>query len=113
MGICDADRNGLLSFNEHLKCSYSLSEDDLVRRVDSNLDTIVKSAKAERFRFDGADVNADEQLSLNELIMFMWPHNYPLMANAVVQTTMSNYDENNDGVISLDEFVATGEPQWI
>ncbi|KAA3675756.1 uncharacterized protein DEA37_0002108 [Paragonimus westermani] len=111
MGVCDADKNGLLSFSEHLKCSYGLSEDDLVRRVDSKLDTIVKSAKAERFRFNGADVNADGQLSLNELIMFMWPHNYPLMTNAVVQTTISNYDENNDGMISLDEFVATVHPE--
>ncbi|TGZ73946.1 hypothetical protein CRM22_001217 [Opisthorchis felineus] len=108
---CDENSDGYLSFEEHLQCTFGLSSEELVHRVDPNLETIVRAAKAEQVRFNGVDKNRDWKLSLSELMLFLSPQHYPSMADVELQVGLTRYDNNHDGIVTLDEFLSTSGTQ--
>ncbi|OON22918.1 EF hand, partial [Opisthorchis viverrini] len=108
---CDENSDGYLSFEEHLQCTFGLSSEELVYRVDPNLETIVRVAKAEQVRFNGVDRNKDGKLSRSELVMFLSPQNYHSMADVELQVGLTRYDTNHDGIVTLDEFLSTSGTQ--
>ncbi|KAG5445695.1 Calumenin [Clonorchis sinensis] len=108
---CDENSDGYLSFEEHLQCTFGLSAEELVHRVDPNLETTVRVAKAEQVRFNGVDKNRDRRLSLSELMLFLSPQHYPSMADVELQVGLTRYDNNHDGIVTLDEFLSTSGTQ--
>lgn len=95
MAMCDLDKDGFVT------------EDELVtsQRLSDETKQAEKEMFAEIERFRAADENNDEQLTKEEFYAFLFPRNYERTKYLYVKEMMENMDDNEDGVITFDEFV--------
>jgi len=84
-----------------------VTEDELM--ISQRLSDATKEAEKEMFaeieRFRAADENNDEQLTKDEFYAFLFPRNYDRTKYLYVKEMMEHLDDNEDGVITFDEFV--------
>lgn len=59
----------------------------------------------EQAKFLVADQDHDSALNVAEYSAFLHPHNYDYMHAYEIDRTISDYDRNNDGVVSFNEYV--------
>ena len=120
----DENNDTLLSWNEYLKRSYFLdSEGRLdVRHYTSHVADVKKSIANDKVRFDKAasvvvenadSSNSDGKIRRDKNVldfyrfrMFSMPEFYPQMHSVIVETTLRNLDLNEDGVLSVDEYIS-------
>lgn len=76
----------------------------------------------DRRRWSVADKNGDDELTREEFTAFLHPEEMPQMKEVVLSETIEDIDKNNDGKISVDEYIgdmykAPGsdeeEPEWV
>lgn len=93
---------------------------------DLEQDTDSRSYKAmltrDRRRWSVADRNGDDFLNKTEFVEFLHPEESPRMRDIVVSETMEDIDKDNDGKVSVDEYIGDmfrgseddeEEPQWV
>lgn len=76
----------------------------------------------DRRRWSVADRNADDGLTRAEFTEFLHPEESPRMRDLVVSETLEDIDKNNDGKLSVDEYIGDmfrggddgeEEPEWV
>ncbi len=65
---------------------------------------ILARIKKYRKRFEAADENKDDKLSLDEFVAFQYMDLFPRMQEVFIDEVLEPLDHNKDGVVSLDEF---------
>lgn len=94
--------------------------------ADLEHDTHTRSYKSmltrDRRRWSVADRDGDDFLTKAEFTEFLHPEEYPRMRDIVVAETLEDIDKNNDGKLSVDEYIGdmyrggedeVEEPQWV
>ena len=56
-------------------------------------------------RFAAADLNNDGVLDKNEYVAFYHPYDYEYMHKFEIERGIKDYDKDNDGVVTVDEFI--------
>lgn len=76
----------------------------------------------DRRRWSVADKNADDECTREEFAAFLHPEELPQMRDVVLLETIEDIDKNNDGKISVDEYIGDmyrsseqdeEEPDWV
>lgn len=90
----DTDKDGVITWDEYQKNTYGDKHDDF--------DDMVEHDKT---RFGLADTNDDNNLNIEEFTSFLHPEEFEHMAGVVVDETLDDMDEDDDGKISLAEYL--------
>ena len=61
--------------------------------------------KRENRRFKRADADSDKKLTRKEYYAFLHPENHDELKDLVVDETLEDMDKNNDGFLSLQEYI--------
>lgn len=89
---------------------------------DSGSRTYKSMLQRDRRRWSIADRNGDDLLTKEEFTEFLHPEEFPRMRDLVVAETLEDIDKNNDGKLSIDEYIGDlyrggeedgEEPQWV
>ena len=107
-----------------LLLSSSISRlDDDIPEPKQVTDQYLRLQKKDRRRFLKADENRNAGLNKREFADFIHPEHSLRMKELVITETIEDIDKNNDGQISMDEFlgdmwdsienVNASEPEWI
>ncbi|OON17952.1 EF hand [Opisthorchis viverrini] len=64
------------------------------------------SIEEEKIKFKSADLDQNGHLNATEFTAFEHPHNYPHMAPYEIIHTLRDFDTDNDGFISQQEYLA-------
>lgn len=76
----------------------------------------------DRRRWSVSDRNGDDFLNRTEFVEFLHPEESPRMRDIVVAETMEDIDKDNDGKVSVDEYIGDmfrgseddeEEPEWV
>ena len=76
----------------------------------------------DRRRWSVADANHDDKLTRVEFTDFLHPEESPRMRDIVVIETIEDIDKNNDGKVSVEEYIGdmyrgseddVEEPEWV
>ena len=62
--------------------------------------------------FQLADENQDGLLNREEFAAFLHPEEFPRMRVVVVEETMEDMDKNQDGFVTVDEYISTQTNIW-
>jgi Ca2+-binding EF-hand superfamily protein len=125
MELQDRDKSGDLEFEEWINTTYSYMADE--DRQDELYDKTRKISFREQIGFDKkswemADVNKNGRLDSDEYATFLHPHDFPHMAEAVINRHMRYMDKNRDGYVSKSEYLddlynperdGPDEPSWL
>ncbi|XP_062403076.1 reticulocalbin-2 [Sardina pilchardus] len=108
----DANRDGIVSWDE-----YNIVMHDHLVVVDEN--TILEDPEEESLRylhlkdwrrFDFADMDGTPGLNLTEFLAFTHPSEVDYMADFAIEDVLVEYDADQDGFISLKEFIGDISP---
>ena len=58
-------------------------------------------------KFAAADENGDGKLNDEEAAAFLHPYDYTRMADVEAERVLGEYDKNDDGKISVDEYLSS------
>ncbi|XP_060532016.1 calumenin [Cylas formicarius] len=115
------DDNPTVSWENYQKLVYGFLDD--IHDVTERDETLSYQAmlKRDRRRWHGADLNGDDELTKEEFAAFLHPEEVDYMRNIVVEETMGDIDKDNDGKISLNEYIGDMyhseeselEPDWV
>jgi len=104
----DTDKDGIVTWEEYVTNTFGaqyLNKEpgkEAGKDDDDDSETYVKRDKQ---RFELADQDDDMKLTFEEFTAFLHPEEFEHMADVVIAETMEDMDENNDGKISLSEYV--------
>lgn len=99
----DANRDGFVSWEEHLKDAFDINVDtDYEELKDPENRQMLDEDRA---LWNAADLNHDKLLDKNEYPLFNSPEEYPQMKDVLYELTMIRRDKNKDGFIDLHEFL--------
>lgn len=120
----NADNNDTVHWNAYRKNVYGFMEDmdpkDLEREDDGFSYKVMLTR--DRRRWSVADRTGDDELSREEFMDFLHPEESPYMRDVVVAETVEDIDKNNDGKISVEEYIgdmyrvsenSEDEPDWV
>ncbi|KER28373.1 hypothetical protein T265_04760 [Opisthorchis viverrini] len=105
----DADQDGTLTWEEYTTRVYGYSSTELEQLAkDSSNETqaFLRSIEEEKIKFKSADLDQNGHLNATEFTAFEHPHNYPHMAPYEIIHTLRDFDTDNDGFISQQEYLA-------
>uniref|UniRef100_A0A8C4QKC7 Reticulocalbin-3 n=1 Tax=Eptatretus burgeri TaxID=7764 RepID=A0A8C4QKC7_EPTBU len=114
----DSDNSGKMSWEEYRNATFgSLAFDS---SPTSGYDYKRMVGRDER-RFKGADQNGDGELEKEEFVAFTHPEEFEHMKDLILTETMEDIDKNQDGFISVDEYLGDmyeplegeSEPDWV
>ena len=117
----DTNKDGFVDWTEYI---YGVYQTDVAKfeellkgdNKDPAAKATVKTYVSDKFRYSLADKDQDNRLNIEELTAFLHPYDFEHMLPAEIRQTRESYDINEDGVISLDEFIrsdATGSTsEW-
>ncbi|EDW18110.2 calumenin-B [Drosophila mojavensis] len=98
----------------------SLDKDELER--EENGISYKKMLSRDRRRWAVADQDLDDKLTREEFTAFLHPEEHPAMRDVVLKETTEDLDKDNDGKISIDEYIGDmyrpsgpnePEPEWV
>ncbi|XP_054633197.1 reticulocalbin-2 isoform X2 [Dunckerocampus dactyliophorus] len=100
----DANRDGVVTWEEYnLAELFSFDESTVVD--DAEQESLRHLHLKERRRFDFADVDGTPGLNVTEFLAFTHPSEVDHMADFAIEDVLSEYDTDQDGLISLKEFI--------
>ncbi|KAL5961911.1 Calumenin-B [Taenia solium] len=99
----NANKNEPLVWRDYLERTYGV-EDEISSDPERQAQYIKMKRDDER-RWNAADMNFDNKLSLDEYSAFLHPQDYPRMRNVVIEETLSSVDTDHDGYISIEEYL--------
>lgn len=112
-----------ISWDRYQKLVYGFldSMDPAEAEKDSEGFSYKQMLKRDRRRWSVADSNGDDALTKEEFTHFLHPEESEHMKDIVVQETMEDIDKDNDGRISLKEYIGDmykgeddeEEPEWV
>ncbi|XP_050427445.1 reticulocalbin-2-like [Adelges cooleyi] len=97
----DLDNDGFITWKEYVTDTYALNEDDISISEEEEDDV----AADEKAIFNAADTDGDLKLSKVEFRSFYTPEDYPHMVPLIVKDVLNEVDLDNDGKVTLDEFL--------
>lgn len=111
-----ADTTNGLTWDEYAKQEYEHLESLMKDAIDTlQLHDIKKSydshKRRDRRRWQIADVNHDDKLSLQEFINYLHPEQSPTMKNVLISERFETFDNNHDDRISLEEYISNLESE--
>lgn len=110
--IHDGNRDGKLTLEEYFENAFGEVEDkDDIYDTHRNL-TYEQMKNRERKRFLLADEDHDGFLSREEFAAFLHPEEIPRMRVIVIDETMEDMDKDQDGFVTLEEYINDIWPKW-
>lgn len=120
----NVDGNETLHWEVYRKNIYGFMDElDPVDLESEDTGVSYKSMLArDRRRWSVADKNYDDELSKQEFTAFLHPEEVPSMRDVVLSETIEDIDKNNDGKVSIDEYIGDiykssdsidDEPEWV
>ena len=94
----DTNGDGYLTFAEFWENS---EEETLPEPEEMN-----EAQDGVKIRFDDADMNEDGKLDFDEFVPFVHPFRHEHMIGHLVEDQLVLYDKDQDGYISLDEYIS-------
>lgn len=91
----DADGDGFISFVEFWEITEGEAPSEELNDAQAGV----------RLRFDDADLNQDGMLDPDEFVPFVHPFRHEHMIGHLVEDQLVLYDRDQDGFISLDEYI--------
>lgn len=119
------EQNDLLTWDEYRKSAYGYLDglEEIDAKDDENSIAYKEMLQKDKRRWSFADQNKDDALSKEEFVDFLHPEESPHMRDVVVLETMEDVDKNQDGQISLNEYIGDlypngeegdeEEPDWV
>jgi len=102
----DENKDGVVSWEEYVINTFGEQYLDLEKLSEEDSDAYyIKYVRRDQVRFDLADQNDDNELDFEEFSAFLHPEEFPHMADIVVEETLEDMDEDEDGKISLSEYI--------
>ncbi|XP_033824264.1 reticulocalbin-2 [Periophthalmus magnuspinnatus] len=115
----DLDHNGLVSWDEYDTVTHGhLVPLDVDSSLDPEQESLRQLHRREKQRYDFADVDGNAGLNVTEFLAFTHPSEVDHMSDFAIEDVLNEYDSNQDGFISLSEFIGNargdGDPisQW-
>ncbi|XP_068855213.1 reticulocalbin-3-like [Aphelocoma coerulescens] len=99
----DRDRDNVVTWAEYRGEAFGDSEDFGGSPDPSSHRRLLERARS---RFRAADADGDGGLGPAELDAFLHPEDFPHMQDVVVQETIEDLDQDGDGFIQVDEYLA-------
>lgn len=119
----DQDNNGYVTWQEFRDATFGEYEDENEVYDTHRGLTYKDMIKRDTKRFAAADLDGDKQLTRNELADFLHPEDAPHMQQLVLDETFDDMDRNDDGLITVEEYVddiwpqferkGSEEPEWV
>lgn len=97
-------KKGLISWETYKKQNYDDDDDHEVDEEDE--DSTSNMVKRDEKRWRKADGDGDGLLTKEEFMHFLHPEEAEHMRDVVVDETLEDIDKNNDGKISLEEYIS-------
>ncbi|RUS85153.1 hypothetical protein EGW08_007057 [Elysia chlorotica] len=104
----DGNSDGKVTFEELLDKQYGYTMEDVANLQagehgpdEEGVHDLIKEDEA---RFIAADLDKDGSLDDKEYMAFFQPYDYPHMHDIEMSKTMKDFDKDNDGFVSRDEF---------
>ena len=69
----------------------------------------LQSFESDKMKFDAADVDGDQALSLEEYAAFLYPYDFKHMHDVEIDVTLKEMDGDKDGSINFKEFLGEGQ----
>ncbi|XP_075998109.1 reticulocalbin-2 isoform X2 [Genypterus blacodes] len=103
----DLDKDGVITWEEHNTVAHDklISFDDSTIAGDPEQESLRHLHLKEKRRFDFADVDGTLGLNVTEFLAFTHPSEVDHMADFAIEDVLSEYDMDQDGFISLSEFI--------
>lgn len=105
----DGNEDGMLTFAEIVDKQYGYKEGDmkdLEAAEEGHEDhDMWKVISEDKRRFDAADLNKDGILEEEEFMAYFLPYNYAHMFPLEMERAMKELDKDNDGHVSMEEFI--------
>merc|ERR1711868_271328 len=117
----DKNKDGKITWDEYKQHTYGfLSEEDLNKEEDDGFSYASMLVRDER-RFKQADEKNKGYLDKDDLTAFLHPEEYDHMKEMVILETIEDIDKDQDGKISLAEYIGDmwleeedgEEPEWV
>ncbi|XP_028409499.1 reticulocalbin-1-like [Dendronephthya gigantea] len=89
------DGDGLISWEDYQALNFPGKDHD---------ETIIARINKYHKRFEAADENKDNKLSLDEFVAYQYMDLFPRMYDVFIDEAMETMDLNKDGVITFEEF---------
>ncbi|XP_071954966.1 calumenin-like isoform X2 [Antedon mediterranea] len=118
----NVDGDDIITFDEYNKTSYSgLPEEELLKLDEAEQIDFREMIKRDKRRWVGADTSRDGSLNKEEFSAFLHPEEFDHMRDVVIDETMDDIDKDNDGYVSLEEYIGDmfvsqngeDEPDWV
>lgn len=115
------DLKDVLSWGEYKQATYGFI-DELTDANDDDSKTYKEMMRRDKRRWTLADRNGDNSLSKEEFTDFLHPEESDRMRGVIVEETLEDIDKDNDGKLSLSEYIsdiysqdAAGDeiPEWV
>ncbi|XP_014343695.1 reticulocalbin-2 [Latimeria chalumnae] len=118
----DTDGNGAITWEEYNMYAYNtvIHYDEDTVTNDNEEESFKTLHLREKKRFKAADLDGVPGLNISEFVAFQHPEEVSYMLNYVVKETLDEVDKDQDGFISLSEFLGdykkdptSADPEWL
>uniref|UniRef100_H2ZJY8 Reticulocalbin-3 n=1 Tax=Ciona savignyi TaxID=51511 RepID=H2ZJY8_CIOSA len=121
MELMQNNGTGMLHWNAFKHMVYGYGEDGQIVDEIHETEEYRKQFLRDERRWKRADLDGDNQCTIEEFRIFSHPEEFRNMSDLVVQETIEDMDKNDDGSIDLEEYIkdmfnpenGEPEPDWV
>ncbi|XP_071954799.1 calumenin-B-like isoform X2 [Antedon mediterranea] len=115
------DSDKYVTLDEYIKSTYATTEEELLKLDEAEQIDFKQMIRRDKRRWKAADKDGDGNLNKEELTAFLHPEEFDHMREVVIDETMEDVDKNQDGSVSLEEYIGDmfvaqngeKEPDWV